>query len=939
MSHFSASLFCLLSLTIAQQPKRKAMAMALILGLFGALPLSGAPLLAQSLPSASSASSPISADSDAEIYSQVQEQWGTVRSLAQQGQVEAATARLNQSIALAKSIQSIDSRDRILHSIGLGWLNLSAGLEPVQAIAQAMTYETLGTTDQLRVELEKALIAAYVQADQIPQAIALVDPLPSGIRDQQAAYLIETLVQAGNLSAALPLAERFISAESYLRYQTSNSIIRAYIAHRTIQCCSGILQAQPFADPFDQARALEDIARWAGRAGQLETASATVDQIVADHRAPALVELARLYYYRGQPETAIDLLAAATQLPPNPSDAQSGWTATKLIAQAYAEFKQPTQAQQVLDDAANAPLDGDTYFPVSRIEAYLAIGAIDRATVLLNSLNDDGLKYEAMLRVAKTHSDQGRQAEAIALLNQIPDRALMPLPEYADPKVELLTQILDTTIENQPENGSFDLATQIAKSFENPATQVLSWVKIAAIYPENQRTAAIEALDQALVIARTIERDFVLIDRHLSYSKSNADLLEVVAEGYRSIGQADQAVATIREALMALQAFRSESPLALGGVREGEIDYGAIAQLAHDWQQQDFHEEAIGELEKQLAETESGTETSEIETFDTLSATNQILRLVRLTYDPNQAPSERPQHYLARLADLREQPTAPAEQIALLIGLIFVYQEIDQHPAIAEIAQQIIELTAQLPVEERDGSLTSLAFAISPIFASETEALLNLVKDLLSQISSPQSQVEGLRPIINEAVISNQTAVKDLLSQISSPQSQVIGLQLIINEAAISNQTALALAYFEDFLSLSEQSLSPSDRDNALVNLNNTFVFRTADTPTLPPATPAQVAILMRIPQYISDPGLRAFVAISIAPFLSPTESAPFYTALAETLAQQPNTYAKREMLWNSLNYAISLKYFDHAEHLATSLDDGYRQYALGWIETARQQP
>ncbi|MEA5467190.1 tetratricopeptide repeat protein [Leptothoe sp. PORK10 BA2] len=888
-----------MSQPLNQQPKFKTIALALSLGTFGILLFSSAPLLAQPSPPTVSPL-PSASSTDSEIYNQLQEQLAAARKSTQQGQVEAATAALNQAIALAKSIQSTEIRDQALYATGLAWLELPSGLEQVPAITQAMTYETLGVTDQLRVQLEKALIIALVQSDQVQQAIALIDPLPSGIRDQQGAYLIETLTNAGKLSAALPLAERFIPAESYWRFQANNTIIRAYIAAEQYEAARAFLQAQPFADPLDQVTALGDIALWAGRAGQLETASTVIEDISESRRAAPLVELARAYHYRDQTETATNLLAAATQLPSDPNDSQSGWSTAKLIALAYADLGQPSQAQQILAAAASNPPADDSYFPITLIETYLSIGALDPATSVLASLDNDSSRYDALIRMAEAYTKQGQQAEAVTLLNQIPDRALMPLLEYADPKIELLTQILDNSLET----GEFDLAIQIVESLNDPANQVQTWVKIATAYPDNQRTVAIESLEEALRIARTVEREYVVIDRHFSYSKSNADLLKVVAEGYRTLGQTDQAIATIREALTALEAFRSDSPLAIGGVLEGGIDYGAIAQLARDWQQQDFYEKAIGELEKQLAETESiATETA---LPVTLSTTEQILALVRLTYQPNQPVSDRHQHYLARLTDVRAQTTEPTEQLDLLLRLIPIYHEIDQLSAMEETVQQIIELTAQLPVEVKDGTLSNLAVSIATLLDSETETPSPLIKTIFSQISSPQSQVDGLR--------------------------------LLIVEAAYRNKTALALSYFEDFLSLSEQSLSPSDRDDALVNLNNSFIFRIGDAPTSPPATPAQLTILMRIPAYISDPNLRAFVAIGTAPHLPIAESTSFYATLTETLAQLPNTYNKREMLWQSLNYTINLESFDQAEQLANTLEDGYRQYALGWIETARQQ-
>ncbi len=833
----------------------------------------------------------------ADIFNQVQTLLQSAQISANQNDSVAALAQLDQATVLSKTLPSGESRDRLLSPIGLQLIELKA-FDQVQTVAQSMTYETLGNADLVRVELEKALVKAYIQSQQTPQSVQLIQALQPEMRDPYWVLAIETLAQQGDVSEATALFKN-VANQDYLRYMAVKAITQAHIGAEQFDQAQAFLVQQPSTDPLDTASGLNEVALWAARANRIEEATAIAQQIPATNRARVLVSIAEICQARGQTECAVNLLAAAAALPYPADSWWSGFEATTTIAMAYVSLGYPEAAENVLNAAEqNAPITPESPYPADEwIGAFAKIGAFDRASQLLARLPEAG-RNEGQFRIATAYTDQAQYEQAITFVSKIPDGVLFPLPDYPDPKVELLERILKETIQQE----QFAIAKRAALVMQQPVDQVQALQVIATAYQERQQLQlATETLDQALAIANTIDRHELYVDRHIYHAVPNADLLRAIAEGYWAAGQQEKAVATLESALQSEKAFKS-SDLQVPWSILGEIR--SIAQLAHDWQQPDLRQLAVTEGEARIAKVLEQPDISR----DLLI--EQLTGLVSLSYEPGTTPNETVTRHLARLETLREQAASPEaspegtspeaaspeQQLSILYNLIYLYNLTEQPQQVRASVEQSLPLIAPLSSDLRDGHYTRLAITIAPDSAG--------VSQLIPLLSSPQKQVDALLEI------GKQFATKD--------------------------QSTEALNYFDQALALAQTSLSASNFESTMVNLANGYgFFNTGGYYSAPKRTPAEVMLMSRLPQYISNPNLRSRVLISFAPNLPPAEAQTAYAELSSTLTEIPN--ARRTLLWEGLSEALAAQNFEQATQLATALDGEYRQSALGLVEIARQ--
>lgn len=818
------------------------------------------------------------------ISNQVQAQLQIAQTLSNQGEQAAAIAQLNQATALVMPMPAGEDRDRLLSSIGLRLVDLNA-LDQAEAVAQSMTYETLGPAELFRVELEKSIVKSYIQANQTPQATQFIQSLKPEMRDQYWLTAIETLAQQEDVSEATRLLGQ-IADPSYSRYPAINAIVQAHIGTEQFVAGQAFLAQQSFADPLDQAAGFSELALWAGRANKMEEALAIAQQIPSANRATTLLTLTELYQARGQSEAATALLAEAAALPHSADDAWATFETASKIAARYVSLGQPDKALQVLNAAhQSAPNPPDSPYPdADWIGAFAKIGAFDRASQLLANA-PEGSGPEGRFRIATAYTDQHQYQQAITLLSQIPDGVLFPLPEYPDPKVELLTRILNEAIQQD----QFAVAQRAALVMQNPVDQVRALMAIATAHQNQQRSdLAIAALDQSLTVANTIEQHGFYADRHSYYQMSNADLLTAIAAGYWATGQQEKAIATAQSALQSEKAFKSEASSAWYQINS----LNAIVKLAREWQQPDLLRAAVAEAEAQIGPVPAQTDSPD-------ALVEQLTGLINLAYNPGQPLSESVTRNLTLLETLRTQATEPNQQLSMLHNLVYVYGLTEQPPLIRSSVEQALPLIAPLPADLRDGNYTRLALAI----ADDPEGL----SQVLPLLSSPHKQVEVLLQL------AQQFAAKDKSTQ--------------------------AIERFEQAVALAEAALSESDLDALMLGFSNSYTFfNTGSYKTLSPRTAAEIRIMSRLPQSISNSRLRAISWISFAPNLPPTEAQIAYTELSSTLATIPNDYAKRSLLWESLNQALAYQDFEQATQLANALDGEYRQSALGFVEIARSR-
>ncbi|PZO11858.1 MAG: hypothetical protein DCF25_18615 [Leptolyngbya foveolarum] len=367
---------------------------------------------------------------------------------------------------------------------------------------------------------------------------------------------------------------------------------------------------------------LAELSLWAGRANQMEEAEAIAQQLPANERTNTLLQLAKLYQGRDQSESAANLIDEAAALPRvnqqsddgEPDAWRTNFTNLSNIALAYASIDKSDAARQLLDAARQddpAPAEGSSV--VEWVGIYARIGDFNQAAQLLSSLTGYELS-DAQLRLATAYAEKAQYEPALTLFSQIRDS--LSIPGHFDLGMDFLQSIVkDATKQNQ-----FEVAQRAAMMMSDPNDRVLAEVAIAAAYQSQQRSQeAVNVLDQALVIANTVEQYQLTLTQNDIYQLSNAGLLTPIAEGYWAAGQQDKAIATAQSAIQSVQAFNSNPQsrsFTLDSIKK-------VAQLGQDWQQPNLRRAAV------LVEVEQLTAAIE-ENAPIPWATAQISRLIAL---------------------------------------------------------------------------------------------------------------------------------------------------------------------------------------------------------------------------------------------------------------------------------------------------------------------
>ena len=809
----------------------------------------------------------------------------TAQTLNDQGDLSAALSQIDRATALVETLPSGEERDRSLNLIGSHLIEMNA-LDRVEAIAQAMTYNTFGSDLMLRTELELALVKAYIQTEQTPQAVQFIQSLnPEG--DFYWLSAVQILADQGDLAEAESLFEN-VKDPDYLNYIRGggNAINQAYAGAGQFAAAQNFLAQHPVSDPSQQSYRVAELAIWAGRANQMETAEAIAQQIPTDQRADTLLELAKLYQARNQLARATDLVGEAAALPQMSSDDPGNdwltnfYTLSK-IALAYTSLDQQEAARQVLNDANQQkviPMDSD-YRTILWVGAYASIGDFDRASELLAGLTDYSLS-EGQLTLATAYANQAQYEPALTLLSQIPD-GLLAIPGYSDPKLELLNQI----VKDAAQQDQFAVAQKAVTMMSTPSNRVLALSAIASAYQSQQQTqAAVSTLDQALTLASTVDSYGLEVSRNDYYELSNAGLLVDIAKGYWATGEQDKAITTAQLALQSAQNFKGEN--ASGFTRDSLEE---IAQLGQDWQQPDLRRAALLVVQTQLTATiEEMAQDSAW--FEYLA--DQVTRLIALDNESDLVSSEAIASGLSHLETMQEQESDPLRQLDILNSLISLYSSNNQPDLARSSFDRALALIASLNQEIRDNKYHQLALTVDPS------------SELLSQV----------------------------LPRISS-RKRVDTLLNIAQKLAAKDQSTQAVERFEQSMDLANTALSVGDRD-LMIFLQ--AMARSADNYSAP-RSPTELLLLSQLPQHISDPLLRARLTTNIASALPTSEAQLYYEALPSALAAIPNAFTRRDLLWQAIDENLGRKQFDRATQLANLLDGEYRQSALSLVEIARQ--
>ncbi len=156
------------------------------------------------------------------------------------------------------------------------------------------------------------------------------------------------------------------------------------------------------------------------------------------------------------------------------------------LAQALVAVGQQEKAASIVFQAFELSQQSDELLLFDWVKDFLSTGQETQVNAILNSLtegNDNQLAYNRFL-VTNAYLSQGRYREAFKYAQRIPDRVLLPLAEYKDPKVELFESIIQQALEA----GHYDFAQEVALTLTNQEDQVATLQIIARHVAEMGQT-------------------------------------------------------------------------------------------------------------------------------------------------------------------------------------------------------------------------------------------------------------------------------------------------------------------------------------------------------------------------------------------------------------------------------------------------------------------
>lgn len=813
----------------------------------------------------------------ASAEAQIEQHLHLAQAAQRHGNDTQALDQLGQALSLVIALPDLEARDRWLQCLGDRFLALDAP-DRAQAAAQAMSYDTIGNGDLRRATLERAIIRAYLIDGQRVAATDLIAAAPEGIQELYWQTGIEALAQHGQVAQALELLPNI--QDAYFQIQARRAIHQAYLGVENFGAARRLWSESSVA-ATERDTELADIALWMARASQFEAAHAVTQEMASPQRVSTLMELAQMQRANGQPQVAIALLDEAAQ---HVVSDDLWWPTLEralALAKLYEALEQPDAARQILAQAEDLPgVREDPSAVLAWISAYGRIGAFDQAGALMEGVSQDQ-RPEARFRLASAYADRRQYDQAITLASQIPDGVLFPLPEYPDPKVELLQRI----ITEATQADQFMVARRAAQVMQSPVDQARAWTAIAQAHQQrNQAAEVIAALDQALAVATTIDRYGVYVDRHTYIELSNASLLIPIAEGYWTAGQSPTAIATAETALRSLQAFQSNATTLWFQSQSLE----AIAGLGQRWQQPSLHRAAVVALETQINQAPAPSEAVLID---------DLIRLVRLTYNPDQPTDPIFQRSLARLDALAHQSSSPEQQLKLLQTLLYVYRNNHSPQRVRPTLDRVLQVISAQNDYMRDDLYAQLALAIAP------------AQDV--------------------------TLVAEPLAHIESPSRRAEALMQIARQWAASNDSGQAMDYFDQALALAESRLTRQELDYVLAATAIAYSQTALNQNYDPQLTPTEVELILRLPTHSPDALEQSRLWISLIPALPAQAQSRAYAALATSLAASP-TFNRRYLLWEAITEHLTHQRFDTATEWANLLDAPYGAIARQRIQIAR---
>ncbi|MEP0913873.1 hypothetical protein NDI45_23450 [Leptolyngbya sp. GB1-A1] len=808
----------------------------IIVSLFAAVPAA-----AEAIPNLSALSGDHSVPTIAQVSPQsspAAQAWELIRAArrnAANGQVAQATEALLQAEQITALLSNSVTLDQFFATIAAELAKLGQ-YDWAIAITNRMSYNSLpslGCCVPVRTDAEVAIVQAYLNAGQIKTAQQFAEKIqfaPS--RDQALIPVVSYLVEQGQVSEAIALSQ---SIQDY-GDQARDAILKSYI--NTDRFTDALAFTEKITDPNEKSSLLSTLARWAWRSGKTDLSYQIASQIPEpSSRVQLWIEVALAYAKAGAKERAVSILSEAYEL--------TEMQPSQVFAQWAGHFAQ--------------------------------VGAFDRALALTNSFTG----YEqahAKVIIARVYSDVGRYNEAIALTQQVPDGILQPFGDMPDLKVEALQQI----VQQAAKAKQYDRAMQAANVLQEQA-RVNALQTIAQQYRQvNQPQDAIAMLDQALAVARTVDKMTIFYDRNTYVTVSNAGLLLEIAQDYLAFNESDRARAVLNEALESAKTLEVQNQ---DSVREQVRYLGTIARLYAQLQQRE-EAQAAAEGAFNLISQFPGSERSSSFPFWTVVPMAEVAQMFFLAGDEEEA-----MQMLSGLRTVNSTATEPLQQLRGMEAIVKAYATIGAEPQMQETAEAALTLAQSLEPAQQDWMIGRIAVAAAS--------------------SDPAYALQ---------IIQNQPHQAGYISTLA---------QMVVNYHA-TGQNAQAQAVVIRLQQIAETIPNDSQREQALNDaVRFYFVLSGVQNPSI-----SQLLQAGQINADLQSPNLKAYNWFLIAQayaFQGETsranQAAQFSREAVETM---PNRFEQRELLWQMVEEALNAKEPALAVQMVMGFnEESYRTIAL----------
>lgn len=810
---------------------------------------------------------------------QVWELIENARALATDNQLAEATTLLSQAFELAQTLEEQTTRNPLLVKIIAEYGTIGAYSE---AIAQLLTigYDEPLPDNQgysVRMQGEVLLTQAYMNQQKYEQALDYAQNLELDAAKYRALVEIITgYARQGQFEQAMSLSQT-LAADSYQQYRAQSAILAAYVQRHHYEAALGFVQEIPNSDNQDSiARSLAEAAWHSGRYDIALESSQTITNLSL--KVQTLRQLAQALVAVGQQEKAAPIVSKAFELSKESED----------------------------------------FLLFAWIKDFLVTEQSDQVQAILNNMtgeNDNQLPYNHF-SVANAYLSQGQYIEAFKYAQRIPDRVLLPLAEYKDPKVELFESIIQQALEA----GQYDFAQEVALTLTNKDDQVASLQTIARYVAKmGQKTQAVSLLNQARSIAQTIESISVVPERNLFWTEPNASLLIPIADDYIALEQKQAARETLELATQSVQNFETQYAFDIPVWTKSQ----ALRQIAARYQELGSPEQAAEVLAIALAEIPNLTRNPDI-IQESLAIATAYAEL------GNPQPGL---EIIEKTLPFVETVEQKSEQVSLLTTIANTLIQLGRTN---QGIERLNRARSALSILENDTEKIPLMISLIGVYLDSGEEVEPLTRQTLEMIQGLSAEYERSNHLTNLATVlaqdNSQNLVFKRIEKIPNPLEKTRMILTLAQTSAAQGNLSIASEQLSQGLTVANTIRDEQQRDEllantaaALANLNELHHIYPDET--------WRYTLATDIAQAITNSETKATFLIQLAlksanvgDSLAAKKTVRAALDVAETI-EQPQQW--QTQLWQTIDMAFNQKRYDFIEQVANGLTDATYKTSL----------